>query len=1673
MAFSLIQSKTGSTGAANASSCAITSSATGSGNLLVAFVTIAGTSGVTITPPSGWTQVGSSQGTSTGSATFAMFYLQNSSSGVTSHSFSFSSSVNAAVAFEEWSGVATASALDTSIAQQNAKSTASTTGTLSASGELAIWGLGISAASTLTYSSVLNSYTEDTSANATSTQATEAQATLFYNTSVGTAATSSGATMSGSGGIGNTTILAVFKAASGSTNFTTTITDTQLSSFDAIATTSATNSFTTTITEQLTSFDALATTSANFSYTTTITEQLTSFDAVATVQKNGNTTITEQLTSFYAEATVSASAAPAAPGETVTIGGTSVMVYDDGSFEVDNQLSSSSTLHMMSRDDAGTHHYTKGQQVRVSDSQRGLVFVGNIATAEEDRETPQTLIKTTIDCTDNTYFAAKRSYTGPEYENQYVGAIATDLLNNLTNEGVTANYASRRETTQGQFASGTLTNVSATTNVDDGDLELALAGSEVVITETSTSDFGVGTLIHTTSTNNSLQLTSTPALQFTATASLPGGGNLYVYRKIWAGSLAVGTNDTFSYDIWINGSSPEQKAGVILVFTDGTQFTSALSNSPDSQGIQPDATNDLTGLATNQWYSRSFTLPSLIYSGKTISYVMVGIEGDKLGNYAVYFRNVKYVHSGITTNFFNGTLSMNTLLSNSGYSTSALAVVTSYEQSGYRISGLHSISAAGLWQGGVLTWLQTLPTSTTITVETSCDFGATWQMCTNGQQIVAPLPGASLTSQDIQFRQTLTNIGTDPLYTPVLQEVVLEVSPSYNTTKSDVVATTDTQANWNAGTLTNTVALSSGDLVLNGYQQNWDAGGPIAFSNFYGLGVPTQYVLNRQLALQCNASGEVRSRQDYAGQWQNFTVEADINLANTTDAYGIIYRTTGWQNNSNTYAYAAFLSGTTITLARGSNSSSGTGSATAISSIAVTLSAGNSHHFKVVVSGTNHKVYVDDILYINATDSTYTAAGYVGLLYYNNSTTVNTGIFDNFGVCASLQGQRVAPSVSLASAGTLGNSLIQWYSTEPNSTSILIETSIDGGSTYQTCTNGGAIPNLTVGQSLSGVGVLVRATLNASNASIVPVLHGLTIWVQGAFSATGTRIGTPLNLVNVGRLGNSLVAWNANIPTNTTMSVSTSVDGGITYQSVASSGSPIPNLTTQPDPTIDTYASNTSANYTSTYRTGGSSATPTFDTAFSRLLLSGGTNALYVLNSPTGISDVDVIIDMDESDAGGCVWRYTDINNFYECVVCDASSNSGSTNTLSVYRIASGARIVVATGSISFVRGVPHRIRITMLASVIVAYFDGIQVCTYTDASPLTGGKTGLRESGGIARFYQLRVQPQGQDVTALSVQTKITLTTTDPTATPQVLDFTVAAHNPSIGNGALVPRTNISFKYLSDAFNDLTKLFPNGWWNIDNNKQFSIQAHTGTPAPWIATGADFLDTNLRVKSESPLYRNRQIVKNVLATTPLDETRIGDGTTRSWTLGYQMASAPTILVNGVAALVGVKGVDTGKDFYYAVGDPTITQEKTNPVYDATETIEFIGTGQYLTYSQYDDTVGQAAFATIEGGSGIVENIYDGTGLTKAQGDVLAQSLVQTYGILGYTLNGTTTRDGLQIGQLFTVFIPEHNVFDMQFLIRSIKIHLTPSDNTGLHLFWYTIEAVSGPDAGDWLRLYQH
>lgn len=128
----------------------------------------------------------------------------------------------------------------------------------------------------------------------------------------------------------------------------------------------------------------------------------------------------------------------------------------------------------------------------------------------------------------------------------------------------------------------------------------------------------------------------------------------------------------------------------------------------------------------------------------------------------------------------------------------------------------------------------------------------------------------------------------------------------------------------------------------------------------------------------------------------NFIVEADIFIKSNANESnnnhgGIAFRTTDFSlNNMEKFGYLAYLSGNVLILGKGSNN------ATAGLTILATSSTLGSqymddkyHKLRLEVNVSNFKVYLDDILQLDVSDSTYTTSSKIAWFTYLNSGLTN------------------------------------------------------------------------------------------------------------------------------------------------------------------------------------------------------------------------------------------------------------------------------------------------------------------------------------------------------------------------------------------------------------------------------------------------------------------------------------------------------------------------------------------------------------------------------------------------------------------------------------------------------------------------------------------------------------
>jgi hypothetical protein len=123
----------------------------------------------------------------------------------------------------------------------------------------------------------------------------------------------------------------------------------------------------------------------------------------------------------------------------------------------------------------------------------------------------------------------------------------------------------------------------------------------------------------------------------------------------------------------------------------------------------------------------------------------------------------------------------------------------------------------------------------------------------------------------------------------------------------------------------------------------------------------------------------------------------------------------------------------------------------------------------------------------------------------------------------------------------------------------------------------------------------------------------------------------------------------------------------------------------------------------------------------------------------------------------------------------------------------------------------------------------------------------------------------------------------------------------------------------ISDAFNELSKL-SGYWWRMDTARNVEFYQ----PSTAAASGLSITSSSanhigsVRVRRDRSQYRNKQFLSNVMVTTGARaETFKGDGALRTFTLGYEVYSVPTVTLNGGAQTVGIRDLDSGKDWYWS------------------------------------------------------------------------------------------------------------------------------------------------------------
>lgn len=257
-------------------------------------------------------------------------------------------------------------------------------------------------------------------------------------------------------------------------------------------------------------------------------------------------------------------------------------------------------------------------------------------------------------------------------------------------------------------------------------------------------------------------------------------------------------------------------------------------------------------------------------------------------------------------------------------------------------------------------------------------------------------------------------------------------------------------------------------------------------------------------------------------------------------------------------------------------------------------------------------------------------------------------------------------------------------------------------------------------------------------------------------------------------------------------------------------------------------------------------------------------------------------------------------------------------------------------------------------------------------------------------------------------------------------------------------------------------------YWSIDQNKVLDFAPYGTVSGPTIDdTQIDQMNNAPSITFANPNYRNSQYVTGGVAqTSSRSETIVGDGNTRSFALGFQLASAPTIVISAVTKTVGLKGT-SGSQWYWAQGDNTIVQDNSETVLAAAATGSVTYIGQYANTALVSNAAQITYQAGLDGTSGINEEIQSDQSLTTATNALTeASNLLTRYAAQGAQLQATTKQTGYAPGQLCAVNMPYFNLINTSMLLESVSI----ADLDGLNI-WYTFTGVVGPYDTTWVDFW--
>lgn len=271
----------------------------------------------------------------------------------------------------------------------------------------------------------------------------------------------------------------------------------------------------------------------------------------------------------------------------------------------------------------------------------------------------------------------------------------------------------------------------------------------------------------------------------------------------------------------------------------------------------------------------------------------------------------------------------------------------------------------------------------------------------------------------------------------------------------------------------------------------------------------------------------------------------------------------------------------------------------------------------------------------------------------------------------------------------------------------------------------------------------------------------------------------------------------------------------------------------------------------------------------------------------------------------------------------------------------------------------------------------------------------------------------------------------------------------------------------ISQVFDELAEASGYSWW-IDKNKALYFVNRSTFSAPFdITTASAYRNVTYRKSKEQ--YRNKQYIRaGKEKTSTQTATFKGDGEIQTFTVAFKIAEVPTITLNAGAQTVGIRGLDTGKDWYWSKDEKEISQDASGTKLTSSDTlsVSYVGFFPILTVAESSSAI--TSRKDTEGGTGIYESVEEQPSINDSTTALtLAQGKLDRYARISGELTYQTETTGLYAGQIQNITLPIHDI-DSDFLID--KVTISQYDDTGL--LRYDVHAVDGQALGGWVNMFK-